>query len=82
MQKVNCWELMKCGREVAAPGRPVCPAVTATTLDGVNGGVAGGRCCWSVVGTFCADVGETCLGCRFFQRVSREEWPEVLVDHG
>ena len=74
---------MKCGREVATPDRPACPAVTAKHLDGVNCGMAAGRCCWAVVGTLCREregTGRDCLDCEFFKRVGREEWPGVMVD--
>ena len=80
---------MKCGREVATAERPACPAVTATHLDGVNCGMAAGRCCWAVAGTLCQEkrLGASsptphanCLECEFFKRVAREEWPGVMVD--
>lgn len=82
MKRLNCWEVLHCGRE---PGghrveeTGVCPAATEARLDGMNRGVNGGRSCWAVPGTGCAEIvfgGETftqCLECPFFQRVEREE---------
>ena len=73
---------MLCGRE---PGGAkvsqygVCPATNETRLDGINGGVNGGRACWGIPGTHCLDYLRPtekfgrCLECRFFQLVEREE---------
>ena len=87
VKKPSCWDVMKCGRELATAERPACPAATATNLDGINCGMAAGRCCWAVAGTLCHDKQGTfavktnnCLECEFFKRVAREEWPGVMVD--
>ncbi|MDH4321753.1 MAG: ATP-binding protein [Desulfobulbaceae bacterium] len=75
---------MPCGQ---GPGQEksqchgVCPAASEEKLDGVNGGVNGGRACWMVAGTNCASrMGDNadfkssaCYNCRFFQQVRREE---------
>lgn len=82
MARLNCWQVMKCGRE---PGGArvaelsVCPAAEETRLDGINRGENGGRACWGVPGTDCARIlfggrkFSQCLDCEFFQRVEREE---------
>ncbi len=82
MPRPDCWEAMRCGRE---PGGArvgelgICPAATETRLDGINHGVNGGRSCWGVPATGCAEIlfggGKftQCLQCPFFQRVESEE---------
>ena len=82
--RVNCWEILKCGREpggsqVQALG--VCPAALEMGANGLNSGLNGGRICWAVSGTFCGRQAEgseairfiSCLGCDFFARVLKEE---------
>ena len=75
---------MGCGREPGgrhAADKGVCPAATAARFHGVNRGVQGGRFCWAVAGTFCGGEVQgtfarklrTCLDCRFFRLVEREE---------
>ena len=85
MDKVNCWEYKKCGRE---PGEKikmnwgVCRAVDLTSPTmGRNGGRSAGRICWQVVGTFrCGEIQGTfaektmnCSQCDFFLLVKSEE---------
>jgi hypothetical protein len=83
--KLNCWEIIKCGREVNGVNSAdfgVCAVFTDSVgYDGINSGFLGGRCCWAVPGTICGD-GKTksiaekfiqCTECRVFERVSREE---------
>jgi hypothetical protein len=81
-RKLNCWEFTNCGR---GPGtETVCPAAAETGADGVNGGVNGGRSCWTIAGTSCggrlqgtfAAKVETCLKCEFCQQVLAEEQKE------
>jgi len=82
--KVNCWEVQGCReRELRdeGPGYSVCTVPRAAAMDGLNGGRAAGRICWSVPGALCrADDGRAdgethprCLECSFFARVRREE---------
>ncbi|SRR6266540_201741 len=84
MKQLNCWEFMKCGRERGGHNEAelgTCPAVTATEMNGANGGSNGGRACWVVAGTFCC--GKTqgmyvykqlhCDKCEFFKTVKAEE---------
>ena len=83
-RKVNCWEFEKCGREpggirVAEEG--VCPAPMETSVNGINGGINGGRYCWTIAGTLCdgevcgtsAKKFQDCMDCRFFWTVADEE---------
>jgi serine/threonine protein kinase len=86
-RKINCWQYLKCGREPGgknAEALGVCPAASDNSFDGINSGINGGRFCWAVAGTYCADCGEevqgnfaqkrqTCFECRFYKLVSLEE---------
>lgn len=44
--------------------RGVCPAATATKLDGKNDGTNGGRACWEVPGTPCEGASPRAVGCK------------------
>ncbi len=70
----------------------VCPAVTCKALNGVHGGINGGRACWMVTGTMCGDKiqgsyqykAENCSQCEFFLLVKMQEGnkfvqPEILL---
>ena len=83
MTPQNCWEFMKCGRETGGVNEKelgACPAYTDKVLDGVHGGMSGGRACWVVAGTFCwgkvqgtyAEKEKNCLGCEFHMLVRQE----------
>ncbi len=90
MKKMNCWEVMKCGRE---PGGSkvhelgVCPAATDVSCDGLNGGKNGGRICWAITGTFCggevqgsfAQKRLSCMNCDFYKQVKAEEGLDNFV---
>jgi len=80
MKKLNCWEYSRCGLEpggAKAGELGICPATTAESFDGLNGG----RSCWVVAQTLCQ--GQTqgnpsqkllkCLDCSFLQQVIDEE---------
>ncbi len=82
--KVNCWEMLQCGREVNgvnASQMGVCPANTDTSADGLNSGKNGGRICWAISGTFCggekqgtfAQKKMSCMSCEVYKRVQSEE---------
>jgi eukaryotic-like serine/threonine-protein kinase len=82
--KLNCWDVMACGREPGgkrALESGVCPAAIDTTFDGIHSGKCGGRICWAVAGTLCGDCKQgsfaekrsSCLECDFFQMVQGEE---------
>ncbi len=92
MSKLNCWGFIKCGREVGGKNVKelgICPASTIITLDGINSGKNGGRCCWAIKGTFCKESTnstyaqllksnlKTCFCCDFFNLVYREEDKEL-----
>ena len=70
----------------------VCPAVTCKTLNGIHGGMNGGRSCWMVTGTMCGNKiqgdcqykAENCVQCIFYHQVKKEEGgkyarPEILL---
>ena len=82
--KQNCWEFKKCGRgpggaKVSELG--VCTAAVEKKVNGVHGGINGGRACWVVAGTLCggkvqgtyANKLATCMTCEFYKLVVKEE---------
>ena len=84
MERKNCWEVKKCGRQ---PGGEkvgeyrVCPAAEPSEYDGTNRGTYGGRFCWAIVGTLCDGTPQgtfarkfmNCLDCEFLKQVNEEE---------
>lgn len=93
MPKLNCWEVMKCGREpggenVAELG--ACPAAISEKTRGTNCGENGGRACWAIAGTYCNDEVQgtfalklhSCKKCKFYVKVKEEEginWENAKV---
>ena len=85
-RKTNCWEFFSCGRGPSGPGAlkmSECRAAREIVLDGINGGINGGRACWAVAGTMGVDEPEcstsrTCGECEFHRHVVKEEMPELL----
>lgn len=88
--KLNCWEVIKCGRETGgekAAISGICPASIDTSMDGMNGGKNGGRMCWAVSGTFCtkkiqglfAKTQLSCRSCIFFKKVKEEEGSNIII---
>ncbi|MBI4788411.1 MAG: hypothetical protein HY782_15375 [Chloroflexi bacterium] len=85
MEKVNCWEFKKCGREpggVKADQLGTCAAAIETRTHGVNGGTNGGRVCWAVTGTLCGGkvqgtfarkLANCLMDCEFFKSALKEE---------
>jgi hypothetical protein len=86
MEKLNCWEFKKCGRQpgghkVAELG--ICPATVLADLDGTHGGKNGGRACWAIAGSLCggkvqgtyAQKLHDCWRCEFMNKVKQEEEP-------
>ena len=84
VEKQNCWEFKKCGREKG--GAKVielgeCPASSETMTDGVNSGDNAGRTCWAVAGTLCGGKVQgsfahkmyNCKACEFYKIVTKEE---------
>jgi len=90
MQKLNCWEIKKCGREPGGSKSKelgVCPAASDTESDGINHGKNGGRICWAIAGTFCggkiqgdfAQKQVSCMACEVFKKVKAEEGSEFKL---
>jgi hypothetical protein len=84
MQKQNCWEFKNCGREYGGARSiemGVCQAATERRINGVHGGLNGGRACWVVAGTLCGGQVQgsfatklaNCKECDFYNVVSSEE---------
>jgi len=82
-KKLNCWEFMRCGREMGGHNKEigVCPTAVAKNLHGTHGGTHAGRACWVVAGTMCGGKAQgsfaqkyrNCEQCTFFQAVKKEE---------
>jgi hypothetical protein len=90
MAKLNCWEILKCGREPGGFNTEklgVCPAAVATDCDGLNGGKNAGRICWAIAGTFCngkvqgtfAQKQVSCMSCEVFKKVKEEEGVSMSI---
>ena len=89
-QKLNCWEFMKCGRELGGNSSlelGVCPAGTDVRMDNVHGGMNAGRGCWVVAGTLCGNAAQgtfaqkyrTCGQCDFYEYVKSEEGKDFIT---
>ena len=83
VQKQNCWDFKKCGRQPGGSKTAefgVCPAAIDAASDGTNSGKNGGRYCWAITGTFCggkvqgsfAQKQISCMTCDFFKLVRDE----------
>lgn len=84
MSKLNCWEFMKCGKEIGTDKngkQDVCPIASEKSADGLNGGVNGGRICW-VIADLCCEKSiqcsdkkrkDPCFSCEFRFKVMMEE---------
>lgn len=90
MQRLNCWEVKRCGREVDGNNIAeygICPASLNHSLDGVHGGISAGRACWAVAGTLCngavqgsfAQKYKDCGRCDFYALVKEEEGEEFVL---
>lgn len=90
MDRRNCWEVMKCGREINGKNIEkygICPTVLHNDFDGVNDGNYGGRFCWTIAGTLCkgkpagtfAQKLLDCLECKFFKQVNEEEGRQFIL---
>lgn len=85
--KMNCWEFKKCGREPGGRNAQImgiCATSTKTAVNGINGGVNGGRVCWLVSGTYAKHKAEmadcvmvkhvsSCYACDFHHKVLTDE---------
>ncbi len=92
-RKLNCWEYMKCGRELdgkKVTELGVCPVAIDPYADGINEGINGGRICWAIVGSYslyhekgpCWQNPHYCFECEFHKKVLMEGGiiaPEVLT---
>ncbi len=90
MERLNCWEYFKCGREsggINTTELGTCPASTIPGSYGINGGTYSGRYCWTVKGTICdakiqgglEDKLLNCINCSFFKLVNFEEGREFTI---
>ena len=84
MSKLNCWEVMKCGKGLSENDNSKynsCPITTATSANGLNGGVNAGRICWIMAESCCnGEVKcsklhrkDSCFSCEFRYKVTAEE---------
>ena len=79
--KKNCWEVKRCMKCIKILRDEACPVCKETKLDGVHGGVNGGRACWTIPHTKCGgsaqgSFGEKfidCVNCDFYNMVKKEE---------
>lgn len=85
MDKLNCWEFKKCGREPDGENVDelgVCTAATFEQADGFLGGKNGGRACAFIEGTLCSgeihgtfrDKMKDCVNCSFFNHLHEEHF--------
>jgi len=89
MNKLNCWEFKKCGRQFGGEkvtDLGLCPAVIEISLGGVHDGEFGGRACWVLAGTICkgtiqgncAEKMRECEKCDFYEYVKKQEGNNFL----
>ena len=82
--KLNCWEIKKCGRERGGRDEQtmgVCPASVEVRLDTIHSGKNAGRACWVIAGTMCDGTVQgsfakklaSCEVCSFYKQVKQEE---------
>jgi hypothetical protein len=90
MQKKNCWEIKKCGREPGGARSKelgVCPTASDISVDGLNNGKNGGRICWAIAGTLCrgevqglfAKNEVSCMACEVFKQIKAEEKTNFMI---
>ena len=84
MNKLNCWEFMKCGKGPSGndKGKPnSCPIATESFANTLNGGINGGRICWIIAEACCNNEVKcsdfhrkaSCFSCEFRYKVTMEE---------
>jgi hypothetical protein len=84
MNKLNCWEVMKCGKGPGGDNTDtlgICPVATEASANGLNGGINGGRICWVIATTSyngkvkCYNSRQisSCFNCKFHNKVMTEE---------
>ena len=90
MQRKNCWEVKKCGRQPGGENAEkcgVCPAAIPSEYDGTNKGTCSGRFCWFVAGTICegkiqgsyAQKLMDCINCEFLIQVNEDEGSDFVL---
>jgi hypothetical protein len=87
--KLNCWEIMKCGRQIGgdkAGTEGPCPSMTTVELASVNSGDFGGRICWKVKDDFngtripnWSNPNKNCLECKVLRMVNDEEGDSFVL---
>ena len=90
MEKLNCWQFKKCGREpngskVHELG--ICPAAVEKRLDGIHSGTNAGRACWVCSATLCKNEIQgsfaakyaSCTACDFYLNIREEEFPNFML---
>jgi hypothetical protein len=90
MEKEQCWEVKKCGRQPGAEkvdALGTCPAALPSEYDGLNGGKNAGRFCWAIAGTVCGGklqgtyskkIG-SCLSCEVLKQVEEDEGSNFIL---
>ncbi len=90
MQRLNCWEFERRGKESCCMKKTghdgPCPAAHESRTDGINNGINGGRACWAINGTLhsgkaqgaFASKLENCLSCGFYALVQMEEGRDFI----
>ena len=84
MNKLNCWEFMKCGNESEGDKTDKLeryPVASESLANGLNGGVNGGRICWVIAEIYCGrreslphlQQKHACFSCEFRCKVMAEE---------
>lgn len=90
MERKNCWEVKRCGREQGGKNSTelgICPAAMPSFHDGLNRGEYSGRSCWLVAGTFCngeiqgtyAVKLSSCMYCEHMISVTEEEGRRFML---
>jgi len=90
MEKINCWDYMRCGRGLDGSRtgtQGICPAATFAPFNRVNSGSAAGRVCWAVDNTLCSGKAsghfskklEKCIRCVFYKEVLEQEGDRILL---
>ena len=90
MERKNCWESKRCGREPGgkhAAQFGICPAALPSDFDGTNQGANAGRFCWAIAGTFCLGKKQgtfakkllSCLQCEFLKQVNEDEGRDFVL---
>jgi len=84
IERLNCWEFMKCGKGPEGNGKSEsapCPVASNSEASGFNNGVNGGRICWLIADRQCNETlvcspeqdSLSCDSCDFHALVKSEE---------